>query len=251
MSEALSVKLEAYEGPLDLLLDLIKKNEMDILNIPMAEITQQYLDYLKQAKTMQLEIAGEFLVMAATLVLIKSKMLLPLEEETDETEGGADPRAELVQKLLEYQAFREAARELHDKANERSKTFTRNIADYYFKDLNPEDVGIDTFSANLYDLMHAFTKVIQSVDAVNFHEVFEEIVSIDQKIEEIRHILETRKQVYFAELFRERSTCNELIATFLGVLELAKQNFLDISQSKPFDDILLEKRSSEVMSTSP
>ena len=115
MSETLSVKLESFEGPLDLLLDLIKKNEMDIMNITMAEITQQYLEHLHQMKVLKLEIAGEFLVMAATLVLIKSKMLLPVDEELEDEEGGADPRAELVQKLMEYQAFKEAAKELNYK----------------------------------------------------------------------------------------------------------------------------------------
>jgi segregation and condensation protein A len=240
--EPLTIKLQMYEGPLDLLLDLIRKNEMDITNIPMAEITRQYLDHLNQMKALNLEIAGEFLVVAATLVLIKSKMLLPADETLQEGEGeGEDPRAELVRKLIEYQAFKEAAKELEEKEDERARIFTRKIADYYFADLTPEDVGIDTFSANLYDLFQAFARVVQSIGKESFHEVFEEIISIDQKIDDIKKILEQKNQVYFKELFQPQSTRNELIVTFLGILELTKRKYLGVKQSRQFDDILLEK----------
>jgi len=246
MTEPLQIKIQMYEGPLDLLLDLIKKNEMDITNIPMAEITSQYLDYLNQMKTMNLEIAGEFLVIAATLVLIKSKMLLPADDTLEEEDGGEDPRAELVRKLMEYQAFREAARELGFKEDERTKVYTRTIADYYFKDLSPEDAGIDTFSANFYDLMQAFARVVQSIGKESFHEIFEEIISIDQKIDEMKRIFQERKQVYFTELFStRRATRNELIVTFLSVLELTKQKFIRVTQTEHFDDILLERRDEE------
>jgi len=243
MSEPLSVKLSLYEGPLDLLLDLIKKNEMDITNIPMAEITSQYLDHLSRMKQLNLEIAGEFLVMAATLLLIKSRMLLPPDEELLEGEDGAgDPRAELVRKLLEYQAFREVARSLESREDERSRVFTRQIADYYFSDLEAESAGIDTFNASLNDLMQAFARVAQSIGKESFHEVFEELISIEEKIEQLRRIFLERRQVYFRELFPPRTTRNELIVTFLGILELTRQRFLSISQGGPFDDILLKRK---------
>ena len=124
MNEPMNVKLPSYEGPLDLLLDLIQKNEMDIRNIEVSLIAQQYLDYINQMRNLNLEIAGDFLVMAATLLYIKSKMLLPLDEEEKEEEG-PDPRAVLIEKLLEYQAFKQAAHELGALETERGKVFTR------------------------------------------------------------------------------------------------------------------------------
>ena len=145
--DPLRVRLPVYDGPLDLLLDLIKKNEMNIYDIPIAEITKQYLDYLHRMKQLDLEVAGEFVVMAATLIYIKSRTLLPTDKEVEENEG-EDPRAELVKKLLEYQAFKEAARELGLLQTERGKMFTRQISDYYLSEMKPEDAGIDTFSAN-------------------------------------------------------------------------------------------------------
>jgi len=126
--DPLHVKIPVYDGPLDLLLDLIKKNEMNVYDIPVAEITKQYLDYLQVMKQLDLEVAGEFIVMAATLIFIKSKMLLPTEKDGEE-EDGTDPRAELVRKLLEYQAFKEAAKELGLLQTERGKMFTRQITD--------------------------------------------------------------------------------------------------------------------------
>ncbi|MCM8776417.1 MAG: segregation/condensation protein A, partial [Candidatus Omnitrophica bacterium] len=141
----LHVKLKVYEGPLDLLLDLIKKNEMDIYDIQIAEITRQYLDYLAQMKQLNLEIAGEFIVIAATLIYIKSKMLLP-QEKGDEEQVEVDPRAELVQKLLEYQAFREAAKRLGLLEEEQGKVFTRQISNYYLGELESSNLDMDHFS---------------------------------------------------------------------------------------------------------
>jgi segregation and condensation protein A len=246
ISDKLSVKIDQFEGPLDLLLELIKTNEMDITNIRISEITEQYLNYLNQMKSLKLEVAGEFLVVAATLLLIKSKTLLPVEEDEEEEEGGEDPRAELVMKLMEYQAFKEAAHDLGDKQADRARVFTRNISDYYFKDLSPEDAGIDTFNANLYDLMQAFAKVVQSIGKDTFHEVFAEIVTIDEKIDHIKRIFESKKEFYFTELFKGKSSRNELIVTFLSILELSKRKFLMVEQTKQHDDILLKKRLDEI-----
>lgn len=241
-STAMHVKLEIYDGPLDLLLDLIKKNEMDIYNIQVSEITRQYLQYLETLKSLDLEIAGEFIVMAATLIHIKSKMLLPqeLKEETDES--GQDPRSELVRKLLEYQAFKEAARELGFLQTERGKVFTRQITDYYLSDLSAEDVGIDSFSANFYDLMSAFQKVLSKHGREAMHEVYEQVVSIEEKIDTIKGLFTHRNQVRFFDLFSERWTKNELIATFLALLEIVRMKVAIVKQDSQFEDIVLEKR---------
>ncbi|MBI4357694.1 MAG: segregation/condensation protein A [Candidatus Omnitrophica bacterium] len=237
--DPLMVRLPVYEGPFDLLLDLIKKNEMDIYNIEISVITKQYLEHLKQMKEFDLEIAGEFLVMAATLIYIKSKMLLPLTEA--EEEEGEDPRAVLVRKLLEYQAFREAAKKLGFLEDERGKMFTRQVADYYLNALSPEDIAIDTFSANLFDLLNAFQSVLQGVSKETFHEVFEEVISIEEKIEQIKQILTERREIRFRDLFGAKFTKNELIATFLALLEIVRSKFALVAQEKQFGEILITK----------
>ncbi|MBI4972154.1 MAG: segregation/condensation protein A [Candidatus Omnitrophica bacterium] len=241
MKNQIAIHLPVYEGPLDLLLDLIKKNEINIYDIPVAEITRQYIDYLNQMKEMNLDIAGEFLVMAATLLYIKSKMLLPTDE-TEEDEDGGDPRAELVRKLLEYQAFREAAKELGLMELDRAKEFTRQISDYYFKDLESEVVDAEPLDANLFDLLQAFHKVLKEVSRENIHEVFEQVISIDQKIEQIRTLFKERDEIYFTDLFDKSITRNELIVSFLAMLEITKQRFVRIYQDSMFDEIRLVKR---------
>ncbi len=241
--QKLEVKLPIYEGPLDLLLDLIKKHEMDIYNIPMAEITRQYLEYLAEMRELNLELAAEFLVMAATLIYIKSKMLLPDDGlDNEDEESGEDPRQELVRKLLEYQAFKEVARELGFLEDERTRIFTRRMTDYVFQDLEVESESeLDGFSNNLYDLLQAFYKVLKSVARDQFHEVFGQIVSIEEKIEEIKRILAVRQEIQFRELIHGGINRNELVVTFLAILELIRQKALRVFQTESFGEILLKR----------
>lgn len=236
----LYVKISAYEGPLDLLLDLIKKNEMDIYNIPIAEITKQYLGHLARMKELNLEIAGEFIVMAATLIYIKSKMLLP-QAEDEEDEEGADPRAELVRRLLEYQAFKEAAKELGSLEDEQGKVFTRQITDYYWGDLDGSEAEIDTFSANLYDLLTAFQSLLSRSGRDVFHEVYEEEISIEEKMMEIRSRLMENPRLAFSSLFARPWSRSDLIATFLAVLEIVRTKVARVSQERHFGEIILER----------
>lgn len=243
--DPLVVRLPVYEGPFELLLDLIKKNEMDISNIEISVITKQYLDYLKQMKQLDLEIAGEFLVMAATLLYIKSKMLLPPAEEEEEEEG-EDPRTELVRKLLEYQAFREAAKELGMLEDERGRMFTRQVTDYYLSNLSADDITIDTFSANLYDLLNAFQSVLKGVSKEEFHQVFEEVISIEEKIEEMKNLISERGEIWFHELFQGRVTKNEIIAAFLALLEIVRSKFAFVRQDALFGAIRISKSPSPV-----
>ena len=235
----LHFKLAVYDGPLELLLELIKKNEMDIYNIQISEITRQYLEQLAVMKQLDLEVAGEFIVMAATLIYIKSKTLLP-QDNVAEDDDGLDPRAELVRKLLEYQAFKEAAKELGLLEDERGKIFTRQIADYYLAEISPEDVEIDTFSANLFDLLSAFQGVITRAGRVAMHEVFEQEVTIEEKMAEIKTRLLEEKKVVFTKLFGEKWTRNILIATFLAILEIVKSKFARVVQDKQFGEIVIE-----------
>ena len=237
----LEVKLKLYEGPLDLLLDIIRKNEIDIFDIPMIQVTEQYMEYLNTMKMLNLDIAGEFLVLAATLVYIKSRMILPQEQEKMEEEG-QDPREELVRKLLEYQAYKEAAKELGSLEAERSLEFARQIADHYFKGLSPEDTEIDSLSANIYDLVAAFQKVLKSAGQGVFHEVFQEVITIEEKIEEIKMLLNSKPEINFVELFPPEYSRNELIVTFLAILELAKSKLIRIIQKVRFGDIMISLR---------
>lgn len=234
------VKLGIYDGPLDLLLELIRKNEMDIRDIEISVITRQYLGYLAEMRKLDLEIAGEFLVIAATLIYIKSKMLLP-DDTVEEEDDGEDPREELVRKLMEYQAFKEAARELGFLESEHSKVFSRQIADYYLLDQDTEDEQIEAFSANLFDLLSAFQKVLTHKGREAMHEVFEEVVSIEEKIAELRARLLNKPRILFSELFSVRATRNELIATFLALLEVVKSRCALVTQEKQFGDIVIEK----------
>lgn len=237
----LHVKLEAYDGPLDLLLDLIKKNEMNIYDIPIAEITRQYLEYLARMKALDLEIAGEFIVMAATLIYIKSRTLLPQEKIEDDEEGG-DPRAELVRKLLEYQAFKEAAKELGLREDERSQIFTRQIADYYFANIGAEEVTIDAFSANLFDLLTAFKNVIARRGPEPVHDVYEVMIPIEDKIAEIKEILLGKGEAIFSSFFKAGASRGELIVTFLATLELVRTKFVIVVQDRQFGEIILRKK---------
>ncbi len=240
MTEPMKVKLPVYEGPLDLLLDLIQKNEMDIKDIQVSVIAQQYLEYLNQRRELNLEIAGDFLVMAATLLYIKSKMLLPPDEE-DEEEEGPDPRAVLIEKLLEYQAFKQAAQELGILESERGKRFTRQIADYYLEELSPEEAGIDTFSADLYDLLQAFHQVLAKASKEMVHEVYGEQISMEEKMDQIKRRLAEETRFSFLSLFPRPWGRNELIATFLALLEVTRLKLARVFQEKVFGEILIER----------
>lgn len=241
MTEPIRIKLAAYEGPLDLLLDLIQKNEMDIYNIQISEITRQYLDYLGQMRELNLEIAGDFLVMAATLLYIKSKMLLPPAEEEEEEEG-PDPRAVLIQKLIEYQAFKQAAQELGVLETERGKVFTRQIADYYLQEIELDETEVSTFSSNLYDLVQAFHQVLSKASTELVHEVYEEAVSIEEKMEHIKKRLAAEGRFAFLSLFEKPWTRNELIATFLALLEIIRLKLARVFQEKTFEEIMIERK---------
>ncbi|MDB4349938.1 segregation/condensation protein A, partial [Omnitrophica bacterium] len=212
---AYKIKLEVFEGPLDLLLHLIKKDEIDIYDIPIAKIAEQYLEYLEFMKLLDLNIAGEFLVMAATLIHIKSKMLLPqpeLEAEAPEE----DPREELVKRLLEYKKFKEAASELSDKAASQKNYFARGVA---FK--APDIIkGKDEeyFEASLFDLLTAFTNIMKEVPKQLFYEVIKDEFTVEEKMHDIFHLLVKRSAVHFVEIFRKTDNKAEIITTFLALL---------------------------------
>ena len=242
---ALSVKLEVFEGPLDLLLHLIDKNKIDIYDIPIVVITEQYLDYIRQMETEDMNIMSEFLLMAATLLDIKCKMLLPKEVNEDGQEE--DPRAELVQKLLEYKMFKYMSFELKDRqfnANKylyKDSTIPKEIEQYQ----EPLDYNTLLGDMNLKKLHAIFKDTIKrqedKIDPVRsqFGRIEKDEVNLDEKMIYIQNYIQTHNNLSFCELLEKQHNKMEIIVTFLVILEMMKMGAIIISQNIIFDDILI------------
>jgi segregation and condensation protein A len=227
------VKLEIFEGPLDLLLHLIRKNEVDIFDIPIATITDQYLAYLELMKGFNISIAGDFLLMASTLMHIKSLMLLP--DAVDEEEG-EDPRLELTRPLLEYMRFKEMAGELSEREVLGRDVFTRKPSDEMAEFTKGESVPLEV---NLFQLIDAFQQIVdQRLPGTQLKFRLEEW-SINEKIESIISRLKDQKTLYFRELFAEEMNVSELVVTFLALLELVHRGIVKIFQTAFDKDIRL------------
>ncbi|WP_036684139.1 segregation and condensation protein A [Pelobacter seleniigenes] len=232
----IQILLENFSGPLDLLLHLIKTNEMDIYDIRIMEITEQYLSIIEQMKQLDLDVAGEFLLMAATLMHIKSRMLLPSSEEIEEEEG-EDPRAELVRRLLEYQRYKEAARLFENMPQLQRDYFTGLVraADY----LELEDAADEEITVGIYQLAEAFHRILSHRPKEVFHEVVRESLSVAQYIRRLSARLAEKKRMAFHECFSPRASRIELVVTFLAMLELVKMRMINIEQVKEFSEIWL------------
>jgi segregation and condensation protein A len=230
----ITVKLEIFEGPLDLLLHLIKKNEVSITDIPIATITEQYLATLELMQSLNLDVAGEFLVMAATLIHIKSRMLLPPGEEEDDDEEGSDPREELMRQLLEYQRFKEAAEELEKREILKRDVFVRSPE----PPEEGESVGFDEVS--LFDLLSALRRISERLPKEDVHEVILEKVSLREKMQCLLDELHRRGRLVFQSFFENVASRLELVVTFLAMLELVRIRALRISQEEGAGPIMLE-----------
>lgn len=229
------VKLEVFEGPLDLLLYLIKKDEIDISDIPIAHITAQYLAYLEMMQELDIAVAGDFLVMASTLIYIKSKMLLPpapkIEGEEDLNE---DPRAELVERLLEYQKFKSASQMLYSRGEIEAACYTRGQLET--DSSNPE------VSATVFDLLRVFREILKRAEEKIELEIARDEVTIAEKLQQIHDLLDRYEQVNVRELFEMSRSKRELIITFLAFLELVKEWKIHLVQRELFGDIFARKR---------
>ena len=235
------IRLEIFEGPLDLLLYLIKKDELDIYNIPITSVTEQYLEYLNLMEEMDLDIAGDFLVMAATLMHIKSKMLLP-PDPTEQAEE-LDPRAELVRRLLEYKAFKEAASELRGFEDHRSGVFSR-------MGVIPEIEGDDSpfVEVSLFDLISAFNKILKGLPKDGFHEITKDEFTIAEKVHDIFHRLTRHATIRFSALFKESKNKFEAITIFLAVLELVRLKEVSVLQPDEFGEIEISRNTKNLQS---
>jgi len=227
------VKLDIFEGPLDLLLYLIRKNELDIYNIPMALVTEQYLAHLEMMKALNLDMAGEYLVLAATLIHIKSKLLLPVEEGQGEGEEEADPRAELVRQLLEYQAFKEVALNL-DKRKLLDRDVFKRIQPVEEVPEEPEDPMVEV---SLFELIEAFKQVVERMDKEELLEIDTERISLSDRINEILEELSQQKSLSFTDMLKTSRTRKSIVYTLLAILELMKMRVVRAFQADPFGPI--------------
>ncbi|MEI6610928.1 MAG: segregation/condensation protein A, partial [Deltaproteobacteria bacterium] len=228
-----AIKLDIFEGPLDLLLHLIKKNEIDIYNIPIALITEQYIRYLNMIKSLNLDLAGEYLVMAATLIHIKSKLLLPVPEEPSEEDAEEDPRFELVKQLLEYQTFKEAAANLEKRPLLERDVFVRSAP--MPAELEKQDVEEDELiEANIFELIEAFHLLVSRIDKKELLEIDLETLSLTDIINDVMERLTRDKNLTFDELIGEKKGRRNIIYTFLAILELIKLKMIKAYQTSAF-----------------
>ncbi len=231
------LKLDVFEGPLDLLLYLIKKNDLDIKDIPIASITEQYLQYIDMMKLLDLDVVGDFLVMAATLMQIKSKMLLP-PDPLEEQAVPEDPRDELVRRLQEYQQFKEIAENLKQKELARQDLFSRQLDPATAKSFK-DDAKEVYFEATLFDLISALTTALKRAPEEIMHEIIRDEFTVDKKIHDILHLLLEHPSIQLAELFGKAGSKLEIVVTFMAVLELIRLREIVAVQKRVFEDIMV------------
>lgn len=234
------IKLRTFEGPLDLLLYLIKKDELNIYDIPITQVTDQYMKYLEVMELLDLNVAGEFLVIAATLLHIKSKMLLPAEE-IEQLEEEEDPRLDLVERLLEYKRFKEVAEHLRNQERLRQEMFSRKV------DSPEEESGEVYFETSLFELISAFSKALKDIPKDIFYEVIKDEFTVDEKIHQILHILFEKPKLELSELFDKAKNNLEIVATFLAILELIKLKEIKIMQKALFDEIQIMRNEENIL----
>lgn len=233
------VKLVRFEGPLDLLLHLIKRDEIDIYDIPIAHITQQYLTYIELMRSLDLDVAGEFLVMAATLMRIKAKMLLPLPAVGEEEEEG-DPREELVQRLVEYRQFKEAAGTLKSREEERRLLFERGMVP------GADEAGpLPLAPATLFDLLEALNRVMLRIPEQAVYDIRSDAYDVEDKMSLIARTVAELGSVSFLKLMQQCRARAEVIVTFIALLELVKLGQVVVTQAEPFGDIEIVARTRE------
>ncbi len=242
-----TIRLDEFEGPLDLLLHLIKKNELDIHNVPIALITEQYLSYIDMMKTLNLEVAGEYLVMAATLAHIKSKSLLPEDSVQDqELEEEEDPKEALVRRLLEYQKFKDAGEYFGSREWLGRDVFTRH-------EKLPPQTSSELHPVSLFKLVELFHAKLKSLPKILEHEIVLERISVAERIRQVIDDLSGREResMEFMELLGQVHTRHELIVTFLALLEMVRVSLVRVAQPDLFSPIVITKTANLTENTAP
>ncbi|MFH1413291.1 MAG: segregation/condensation protein A [Candidatus Omnitrophota bacterium] len=237
------IKLEIFEGPLDLLLYLVKRDHLNIYDIPIAKVTDQYLQYINLMQLLDLNIAGEFLVMASTLMAIKSKMLLPIQEIQEEEEQD-DPRAELVRRLLEYEKYKEVAKTLRERESGQKEVFKRPKVELD-KELTSEKEVY--FEASIFDLINAFSRALKDIPKDVFYEVIKDEFTIEEKVHDILHLLLDVESMKLSDLFSKARSKIEIIVIFLAILELVRTKEVVARQQGLFDEIELTRNKENIV----
>jgi len=227
--DALEVFLDLFEGPLDLLLYLIRRQNLDIVNIPIAQITQQYITYIQIMGVLNLELAAEYLVMAALLAEIKSRMLLPRQSEQDDSEE--DPRATLIRRLQEYECIKAAAEEMDFLPRVERDIFAVDV------DISPLDIAQQLPDIQLKDMLLAFQDVLKRVDQLSHHQITKEALSVRERMATILANLKGKDSLLFSQLFIRKEGRPGVVVSFLAILELGKEGLIEIIQSQPFTEI--------------
>lgn len=230
------IKLDHFEGPLDLLLFFIKRDELNIYDIPISKITKEFLEYVNLIKDLNLEIAGDFILMASTLMHIKVRLLLP--REIDEKGEEIDPRADLIKALLEYKRYKEMAEEFSDFESEQRKISFRGNNDADTKE-SPADLNILLKNVTIYDLTKAFKKIIDQIKTEVVHEIKKINISIDEQISFILNKLDEANELHFLSLVYEMHEKIRIVITFIALLELVKAGKIGIKESNNFNDFVI------------
>lgn len=233
--EEYKVKLEVFEGPLDLLLYLIKKDEVDIHDIPIERVTTQYMQYLELMKMLDLDFAGEFIVMAATLMMIKSRMLLPVEDRAELEEEEEDPRWDLVRQLVEYKKFKDAAQHLQHLERRQEDVFPREGDTV---ELGP-DAEVALRDVSIFDLITAFNLALSKVKPDELQEIFSERFTVADKIDSISELLKSEEELSFSRLVTSVGSRGELVCVFLAILELIRLKQIQAKQRERFGEIMI------------
>lgn len=238
------VELEIFEGPLDLLLYLIRRDEVDIYNIPIERITTQYMEYLSLMRMLDLNIAGEFIVMAATLMMIKSRMLLPEEDRTEEeAEEEEDPRWDLVRQLVEYKKYKDIAGQLQEREYMQEHVFAfggKSVVTF-----DQDDSGLNLQDVGLFDLISAFNEVLSKAPPEELGEIAQDRFTVADKIDTVLKTVRQGKGIRFSEMFSKMASRNEIICTFLALLELLRLRQIAARQDQHFGDIVIEQAEPE------
>lgn len=242
MSDKYVVTIDNFDGPLDLLLHLIKEQDIDIYDIKIEDITKQYLDYIRHMKELNLEIASEYLVMASEIIEMKSKMLLPKKKEKEEDDYEEDPRELLIERLLAYKRYKEVTSEFKDLELTRKMVFTRepdNLNRYVKEDENSEELGVA-------DLIDAFNNLLKrkELDRPIATKITKKELSVTEKVNKIKNILRNKKKINFEDIF-EVSTKEEVIISFLSVLEMVKKDEILLTQEGNFKNIVISLKEGE------
>jgi segregation and condensation protein A len=230
------VQFEVFEGPLDLLLYLVKKEEVDIYEVDLTKIATQFIEYLETMRQLDLEVAGEFVVMAATLMYIKSRELLPVDQQVqaEGEEDEEDPRWELIRQLVEYKKFKDAAAQLHERETEQEKIFPRLPGKPEF-----EPAPSPPPQVSLFDLISAVSNILKRFQDRNesLRDIYADKWTVSEKIESLRKLIQERPRARFSELFEHTTSRSEVVVTFLALLELIRLKVLAVSQPEPFSEI--------------